>query len=39
MFIEGCRNAGGDEVVLETEVVNIPALRLYESKHNNMKLF
>lgn len=30
-FIEECRNCGGDEVVLETEVVNIPALKLYES--------
>lgn len=30
-FIEECRKCEGDEVVLETEVVNIPALKLYES--------
>jgi ribosomal protein S18 acetylase RimI-like enzyme len=30
-FIDECKNCGGDEVVLETEVVNIAALKLYES--------
>ena len=30
-FIDECKKCGGDEVVLETEVINIPALKLYES--------
>jgi hypothetical protein len=31
LFIEKIRELDGDEVVLETESVNLPALRLYES--------
>jgi ribosomal protein S18 acetylase RimI-like enzyme len=31
LFIEKIKELDGDEVVLETESVNLPALRLYES--------
>mmetsp|Transcript_14500 Transcript_14500/g.12307 ORF Transcript_14500/g.12307 Transcript_14500/m.12307 type:complete len:180 (+) Transcript_14500:52-591(+) len=31
MFIDECQNCGGDEICLETEVINVAALRLYES--------
>ena len=30
MFIDKCKEMGGEEIVLETEVVNTGALRLYE---------
>lgn len=31
LAVEAMRDAGADEIVLETEVINKPALRLYEN--------